>query len=180
MTARTNRGHHDSSLPAVYIQLRHNMDIANKKKTSRREKSHEALAPHHGCNMHAASRMWRGDGCTRDSAAAYVCFLLHPSVSEEKDKLSQLLQGPPPSTHQQQQQQHQRAAATAPIARRHAHCVRVATPTPCMHLACCLLPIKPGYRGQSVPYRSEPKGPTPSYHQRPSRTPPPSAAGEKP
>lgn len=116
VTARTNRGHHDSSLPAVYIQLRYNMDIANKKKTSRREKSHEALAPHHGCNTRGAgvpnaphvcrsqSRCFayvaRG-GCARDSAAAYVCFLLHPSVSEEKDKLSQLIQGSPlprPST----------------------------------------------------------------------------------
>lgn len=54
VTARTNRGHHDSSLPAVNIQVRYIMDIANKKKTSRREKSHEALAPHHGCNTRGA------------------------------------------------------------------------------------------------------------------------------
>lgn len=117
---------------------------------------------------HAASRMWRG-------AAAHVTPPLHICVFSftpvrvrgKKRQIVPADTGFPPSTplhHHQQQQQL--------IARRHAHDVRVATPTPCMHLACCLLPIKPGYRGQSVPYRSEPKRPTPSYNQRPSRTPP--------
>lgn len=77
VTARTNRGQHDSSLPAVYIQLRYYPHGAKEPRSARAASwlaICEALASR-TCRTsveasHAASRMWRG-------AAAHATPPLH-------------------------------------------------------------------------------------------------------